>query len=77
MIWIAAMLLGGLSGWFGAGVNAPAAIGILVGLVIAIDVIAANEFTAATAQMLLILIVVIFAVWGASRALRRYLKPAG
>lgn len=58
-------------------VYAPAAICIVIGLVIAIDGIAANEFTAATAQTLAIIVAAIFVVWGASRALRRYLGHAG
>ncbi len=77
MIWLAVLLLSGIFGWYGAGWYAPAAIGVLVGLVIAIDGIAADEFNAATVWRLAIIIAAGFLVWGASRALRRYLTIAG
>ncbi|MBN9248865.1 hypothetical protein [Hyphomicrobium sp.] len=77
MIWLAVLLLSGIFGWYGAGWYAPAMIGVLVGLVIAVDGIAANEFTSATFSRLAIVIASSFFVWGASRALRRYLTTAG
>ncbi|WP_045836784.1 hypothetical protein [Hyphomicrobium sp. 99] len=77
MIWLAALLLSGLFGWIGTGWYAPAAIGVVAAIVIAVDSIAANEFAAATALMLAIIVAASFLVWGASRALRRYLTVAG
>ena len=76
MIWLAALLLAGIFGLIGVGWYAPAAIGIVTAVVVVIDGIAANEFTAASVGMLVLVVVATFLVWGASRALRRFLATA-
>ena len=77
MIWLAALLLAGIFGWLGSGWVAPILIGVVAGLMVAIDSIAANEFTAGTAATLAMIIAAIFVVWGGGRFLRRSLTTAG
>ncbi|MBY0561225.1 hypothetical protein [Hyphomicrobium sp.] len=77
MIWLTALLLAGIFGWLGTGWLAPVLLGVVAGLIVAIDSIAANEFTATTAVTLAMIIAAIFVVWGGIRALRRSLTTAG
>ncbi|SFV28259.1 hypothetical protein [Hyphomicrobium facile] len=77
MIWLSTLLLAGIFGWLGSGWVAPILIGIVAGLMIAIDSIAANEFTGSTAATLAMIIAAIFVVWGGGRFLRRSRTTAG
>ncbi|CAA2138463.1 hypothetical protein [Hyphomicrobium sp. ghe19] len=71
MIWLTALLLAGIFGWLGTRWVAPILICVVAGSMIAVDSIAANEFTASTAATLAMIIAAVLVVWGGSRALRR------
>jgi hypothetical protein len=77
MVWLAALLVAGVFGLIGASWYAPLGIGVVAAVVVAIDSVAANEFTLKSVATLALVVAATFLVWGVSRAVRRFFSTAG